>query len=226
MPGETERRLEKKEAERAEKRKLKAAEKTEKKQQKVEKPKAKKWKGKDWFTVLSPKLFGETYLADTPAMDPKSIIGRSIEVSVPEITGNESNYYMKLRFKINNVSDRKAFTRFDGLYSSRDFISRMVRKRSSKIRIISNIETKDNWSLRMSMVEVLLKNTDATTQKKIRENIAQFLDSNAKKSTIDDLVKAAVNSFTQKNLKKSSSKIYPVRFMEIEKIEVLKAPAG
>jgi len=225
MPAETERRLEKKEAERAEKRKLKSAEKTEKKQQKAEKPKAKKWKGKDWFAVLSPKFFGETYLADTPAMDPKSVVGRSIEVSVPEVTGNESKYYMKLRFKIDNVSDKKAFTRFDGLFSTRDFISRMVRKRSSKIRIINNIETKDNWSLRMSMVAVLLKNTDATTQKRVRENITQYLDSNAKKSTTDDLIKAAVNGFIQKNLKKSSSKIYPVRFMEIEKIEVLKAPA-
>jgi len=224
MPAETERRLEKKEAERAEKRKEKVAEKAQK--PRVEKAKTKKWKGKDWFTVLAPKLFGETHLADTPAMDSKLVLGRSIEVGVPELTGDQSKYYMKLNFKINNVSEKNAQTQFNGFYSTRDYISRMVRKRSSKVRIIKNIETKDKWNLRISMVAVLLNNADANVQKKLREKATQYLDSNAQKFTVDDLVKAAVNGFIQKNLKKNSSKIYPVRFMEIEKIEVLKVPTS
>jgi small subunit ribosomal protein S3Ae len=171
-------------------------------------------------------MFGETHIADTPAMDPKSVAGRAIEVGVPEVTGNDSKYYMKLRFKIDNVSDRNAHTSFAGLFSLRDYIARMTRKRSSKIRVISNIKTKDNWSLRMSVVAILLNKTDVNVQKKVREHIVNFLNTNSSKSDIETLIKSAVNGFIQKNIKTSSSKLYPVRFTEIEKIEVLKAPAG
>jgi len=222
--SETERRLEQKEAERAEKRKEKSAQKAEK--GRPDRAKVKKWKGKDWFAVLSPKVFGEMHLADTPAMDPKSISNRAIEVSVPEITGNESKYYMKLRFKIERIEDRKAYTRFGGLSSTRDYISRMTRKGSSKIRMIGRLNTKDGWELRASLVAILLKNTDASVQKRVRENMMNLLKTNANKSTIDFMIKSIINGFAQKAIKKSSSRIYPVRFLEIEKIEVLKAPSS
>lgn len=196
---------------------------TETKEQKEtqEKRQPKKWKGKDWFVILAPKAFGENRLAETPTTDPKTIVGRNIQIGFDELTGNPSKYYMKLQFVIERVDGTKALTRFNGYSTSREYLFRVIRKRTQKIRIINNLETKDGWKLQITTVVVLNRNADVGIQRKIRLKLDASLKETAKKQKIDELVKMITSSVLQQNLKKTGTKIYPVRFTEIEKVEVL-----
>ena len=188
--------------------------------------KVKKWKGKDWFTILTPKMFGETLLAETPATDPNSIIGRNVEVSVAEIMDNPNKYYMKLKFRLDSMDGKKIYTRFNGFSVLREYIIRSVRKGAEKVYGIGEFETKDGWKLQISTVTILNRASDLNIQKKVRKMIQEYLAEDSKKSTIDDFVKNVVEGVYQKHLRKTGNKIYPIRFMEIEKIEVMKAPAS
>ena len=81
----------------------------EKKNQTEEKAQLiKKWKGKDWYSILAPKFFGESFLAESPATDPKSLMGRVVPIIASDLTGDKTKNYMKLFFK---VSDVKQFPR-------------------------------------------------------------------------------------------------------------------
>jgi len=185
----------------------------------------KKWKGKDWFSVIAPKMFGEVRLADTPAMDPESIMGRNMEIAVSELAGQPNKYYMKIFFKVTDVDARNAYTRFNGYAVSREYLSRSIRKRAQKVESIDYFTTRDGWKIQVTSVAMLNRNTESEVQKKVRKAIVSHMEETAKRSGLDDMLKKIIEGSLQREMKKLGSRIYPVRFFEVAKIEVMKAPA-
>ena len=187
---------------------------------------SKKWKGKDWFAILAPKMFNEVRLAETPTMDSANLIGRNLEIGASELLGQPQKYYMKLFFKVTDADSRNAYTRFNGYATSREYIYRVVRKRNQKVESTDYFDTRDGWKLQITSMAILNRNTDSEIQKKVRIIMVNHIAEAAKKSGVDDLVKKVLEGSLQKEIRKLGTKIYPVRFCEIAKIEVVKAPQG
>jgi len=202
----------------------KPVEKTEKKDKKPEAAQitARKWKGKDWFTVIAPETFGSKELGDVPATDPESLINRKLETSLSDITGNPAKYYVKLNFKINSVKGDKAYTSFSGMKIIKEQLFRIVRKRTSRVEIVQDVTTKDGWVLHLNVLAILNRASQIEIQGKVRKRAITFLQDFASKSTAADFIKTACDDLVQKNIKKFGSKIYPVRFCEIVRIDVKK----
>jgi small subunit ribosomal protein S3Ae len=184
----------------------------------------KKWKGKDWFAILSPKAFGENIIAETPATDPKTLMGRTIDVNVSDVMSQKGKDYQRLIFKIIRVDGKNAHTTFSGYVCMKEFISRVIRKHLQKVEVIGNVKTKDEWELQMSSIAIMNRNVEKNIQRKIRLWVADQLTENAGKSGIDEFVKYIATGSMQYNMKKQGSKIYPIRFFEVSKIEVVKVP--
>ena len=111
--AESTRELELKEKEREEKRKNKE----EKKVHQVRKDaahSAKKWKGKDWFVIFSPKMFGERAVGETPATNPKTLAGRNIEVSMSDLTGQYGKDFYRVMLAVERIDGNTLHTRFNG----------------------------------------------------------------------------------------------------------------
>ena len=171
-------------------------------------------------------MFNEEFVTETPTTDSKSLVGRNLEVNVSELLRQPQKYYMKLLFKIDRIDDktRTAYTRFNGFSVSKEHVYRVVRKRVQKVELISEVQTKDGWKLQVSTLTILNRNTDAEIQRKVRNHVEEMLSKEAGEAGIDDFVKLVVNSVLQMKMKKSATKIYPVRFSEITKIEVVNVP--
>ncbi len=184
----------------------------------------KKWKGKDWYVIFSPKMFGEIAVSETPATDPKSLAGRTVEATLAELLGDQRRNFMKVIMKIEEIKGNNAYTRFNGLVTSRDHLNRFIRKRTQKVEIIQDFMTKDRWKIRLKSVAILNRNTEAMLKKKMRKHVVGQLMKKVKSSTIDDLVRGIISGNTQAHIRKTGNKIYPVRFFEISKLEVLSAP--
>jgi len=67
-----------------------------------------KWRRKEWYEVYLPRYFGEGKVGETPADDPSKVIGRVVETTLGQITGDYSQENIKLRFQILDVEDHKA----------------------------------------------------------------------------------------------------------------------
>jgi small subunit ribosomal protein S3Ae len=184
----------------------------------------KKWKGKDWFNILAPRELGAKLLGQSPATDPKSLMGRNMEVGVPEITGDNSKYYMKVNIKITAIEGKTCLTSFNGLECTRDHLLRMVRKRNQKVESIVDVNTTDGWTLRIKPWTILNGKPPSTVETKVRHLVANFFNDFASKSTMNEMVRKVLTTEMQMMLKKSGSKVYPVRFSEIARIKVLKSP--
>ena len=52
------------------------------------------WKEKSWYTIKTPVAFGDKEIGTTPARDPELVYGRTVEVTMRELTG-DSNYNLK-----------------------------------------------------------------------------------------------------------------------------------
>lgn len=212
-------RLEQKEKERTEKRESKTPEENKERQAKVDV--LKKWKGKDWFSILAPKAFDENFISETPATDSKYLPGRVIEVPVSIILNDKTKSHMKIIFKVTGVENKKAHTRFGGFYVIREFIARNVRSGLEKLYVVDYAETKDNWKLQITTTTILNGKCESSILTKSRKLISEFYKKQAAASTLDEFVKNVITSAYQKTIRKDCSKIYPVRFAEINKIEVI-----
>ena len=175
---------------------------------------------------MAPKLFAEAELVETPALDPNVIIGRTIETNLAELIGQPDKYYMNLKFKVSNVEGNRAYTEFHGYSCAKEHLFRIVRKRSQKVRAVNEVETKDGWKLQIVSLVILNRNTDAEIKRKVRKIMFSEIEKTAKDMTLSALIKSITSGALQKEVRKKGNRVYPIRFSEIEGIEVMKAGKG
>ncbi|MEM0043868.1 MAG: 30S ribosomal protein S3ae [Sulfolobales archaeon] len=180
-----------------------------------------KWKYKKWFTVLSPSILGEIPVATIPADDSSKILNRSIEVTLYDLTGDVSQLHMRFILKIIGVEDSTARTAFREVYLSRDYLRSLTKRKSSKISLIANLETKDGSKLRISAVAFTTYTCKTSQKKLIRRNMYNVISEISKQSTLDEIIKDVISGKIQSQLFEVAKKIYPVRKVEIAKIKIL-----
>ena len=184
-----------------------------------------KWKMKKWFTIVTPKTFGEIVLGSTPAYDVNQTIGRKIETTLYDLTGDYSMVYVHLYFKVIGLEGDKLMTRFVGHELSRDYIRSLVRRKSSKIDAITDVTTKDGYSLRVKGLALTTYKAHVSQKTEIRKIIWDILSKKASESTFDEFVQDIVFGKLSNDIFETAKKIYPLRKVELEKTKVLKVPA-
>lgn len=187
----------------------------------------KKWKGKDWYNILAPDIFKNKKIGESPASSSKSVLNRTVEISVRELMGGERKYERsvgKLIFKVNRVEDKNAYTIFHGYSVFRDFLYMVVRKRLQKVESIHTYKTKDDWEIQITMLIILNRNVCKEVQRKVRLLVQSELDKFISSVKLDDFILSVINSQIQTKLRKLVNKIYPARVCEVAKIEVLSSP--
>jgi ribosomal protein S3AE len=181
---------------------------------------AKKIKGKDWYTIIAPKFFQEKVLGETPGDDVKKVIGRTVEVPLVLLTNDMGKYYLKAKMKIIKIEGSKAFTELAGLECLRDHISRMIRHRVTRIDIVQRLETKDGKKIAVKSIVVTNRRVTRGLEKDIKKFVEEVIASSVKESSLDEFVTKILKDIIKQKVLKEGSKIYPLRFFEIRKLEV------
>lgn len=186
------------------------------------------WRLKKWYTVVAPPVFGEAPLGVTPADDPDKLVGRVIESTLFDITGDYAHVHVKLNFQIYKVEDEKAYARFKGHELLRDYIRSLTRRKSSKIAGIFDVWTKDGYGLRVTAI-VFTRFRCKTSQKRlIRKRMKEIIERRAAASTLDEFIQAMVFSDQEGSLAQeideAARKIYATRKVEISKSKLLWVP--
>ena len=185
-----------------------------------------KWMIKKWYTVYAPALFNSLEIGDVPANEPNALIGRSVEVTLFDITRDLSHLHIKLRFQIDRVEGERAYTRFKGMELTRDYIKSLIRRGSSLIQLIQDINTTDNALLRVTVLAMTPTRCKSSQKRAIRREFSKTLSEIAGKADFNGFVKAAVFGDISNQLFAVGKKIYPLRKVEIFKIKVLRYPTG
>lgn len=180
-------------------------------------------KAKKWYTIISPQMFGEKEIGETFADSPESLIGRKIHLSVLEFADNTDKYYMKLSFRINRIEGNKAFTEFYGSECMQDYVSRMVVRRVRRIDTVQDLNTKDNFRLRVKGIAIISRRAKSSIQIKISNCIKETLKKEVESTTLDNIVKKLLSDEIKARVLSEARRIYPVRNFEVRKMELLPA---
>ena len=182
---------------------------------------ASKLKGKEWYEITAPKFFNEVSVGQTMAMDPNRIVGRVIETSLMDLGGDPNKYYLKFFFKVDAVNGKKASTVYVGHDCTRDFLARIVRRRSNRIDINNVVELKD-IKLRIKSVGVTNRLVSKAIETKLRKSIGEVIADVVSKMTLDEFLTELISNKLQMKIRKTMSKIYPLKQFEFRKTELMK----
>jgi small subunit ribosomal protein S3Ae len=181
---------------------------------------ASKLKGKDWFSIVAPKFFGDFIIGETMALDPNQLIGRVIETSLTDITGDPNKYYLKFYFKIKDIENNKAVTSFFGHDCTRDYIARIVRRRTTRIDTNDIIDLKDN-KMRVKAIAISNRKVSKNVELKIRKNVRDLINEKVSQMKTEEFIREMIDGKLQQKIRKAISKVYPLRYFEFRKTEVL-----
>jgi len=183
-----------------------------------------KWRLKEWYTIIAPPVFGEATLGTTPADDPLKLIGRVIETTLYDLTGDFTLLHVRLHFQIIKVVGKKCITRFKGHELARDYVKSLIRRRSSKVQGIFNVVTKDGYELRITAMALTSYRAKTSQKRAIRKIMQDIITKRAAEMTLNELIQAMVFGKLSTEIFNEAKKIYPLRKVEIAKSKLLKIP--
>ena len=175
-----------------------------------------------WVPVYAPEAFGRKEIAHIAATDLDSIVGRTVEVTLFDITGSIEHQFIKLYFKIINVVDGRAYTQFKMHELTRDYVRSLVRRGTSRVDAITDVVTKDGWVLRVRVLAITVRRVTHSIQSAIRKVAFEVVKNRALELTLDELVREMVLGKLASDVYSKAKKVYPLRKVEIMKSKVLR----
>jgi len=179
---------------------------------------------KEWYQIVAPPIFGNKTVGETPAFDPKNIIGRTYDVSLVELTDDLSKFYLKVKLKVYKIDGTKAYTQFVGHEMMRERVYRLVQRRSERVDVIKDVKLKDGSEIRLKFLIILIRNTSNSINTAVRKKTEEFIEEYAKNSDLNGIINGILSGEISKKLKEILRKIYPVGAVELRKSEVKKQP--
>lgn len=183
-----------------------------------------KWRRKDWFEVYLPSYFGESKMGETPADDPSKVLGRVIETTLAQITGDFSQEYLKLYFQITDIEDHTARTVFKGHEYLRDYLRSLVRRRSTKVDGIFMVSTPQGYRLKIVIVALTQARIKTSQEKSIRRIMKEVVEKKAQDLTFDQIVHEIVLGKLASDIYNKAKNVTSLRHVGVRKSELLSMP--
>jgi small subunit ribosomal protein S3Ae len=181
-----------------------------------------KWRRKTWFTVISPPYLGMAEIGETVANNPSNVLGRVLETTLFDITGEPPHKYINLYFQVAKVDGTKAYTIFKGHEYIRDFLRSLIRRRSTRVDCICDVETKDGYQLRVSAIALTTHKIQSSQASAIRKLMQSIIEEKAKKAMFADFVNDVVFGKLDSEIFDKAKKIAPLRHVGVFKSKLLK----
>jgi small subunit ribosomal protein S3Ae len=183
-----------------------------------------KWRSKHWFKVRAPGLFQHVELGETVATEPEQVIGRTLETTLPELSGaaDAAKAHVKLRFRIERLGgDGVAEARFIGHDLTSDYVRRLARRKRSKIDTSFHVTTKDGVEIVLKPVAVGEQRLQTRLRAELRHQIQTILTEEAAKRSSAEFVREMLQGELSKVLAHGLKTLYPLKKIEIRRSEVL-----
>jgi small subunit ribosomal protein S3Ae len=181
-------------------------------------------RGKRWYTVLAPEQFDRTELGETMADEPEKVVGRNIETTLGDLTGDQSSNNTKLTFKITDVGSDSAYTEFVQHELTRDYLRSLVRRGASKIDVNETVLTTDDYRVQVQPVAVTTKKADRSQEQAIRRIMIDKVQAAAEDNSFEQLVDSVVEGRLSSAIYGDAKTVYPLRRVEVMKLSLEARP--
>jgi small subunit ribosomal protein S3Ae len=180
--------------------------------------------GKRWYDLIAPEQFDRTEIGSTFADEPEKVYGRTVEVTLGDITGDQGENNTKLTFKVNDVSSDAAYTEFIKHELARDYVRSLVRRGASKVDVAITVLTTDDYRVQLQPVAFTTKKADRNQEQAIRRVMIDLVEEAAAERTFDELVDSVIEGRLSSAIYGEAKTIYPLRRVEVQKLTLEARP--
>ncbi|MCW1306797.1 MAG: hypothetical protein QXX05_03055, partial [Candidatus Nanoarchaeia archaeon] len=131
-----------------------------------------------------------------------------------------SKQHVKLLFEIKGVADGVANTELKEYSLSLPFLARLGRRNVTIMDEVIDVTTKDSKKLRMKFLIITLTKAHRRQCTQIRKKLREIISQEVSKTESKDIYLAVCNHTFQDRLFQTIKKIFPLRHLEVRKIEV------
>jgi small subunit ribosomal protein S3Ae len=179
---------------------------------------SKQKRGKRWYTLIAPEEFDRAELGKTVADEPEKVLGRTIETTLGELTGDQGANNTKLTFKVRDVASDSAYTEFVEHQLTRDYLRSLVRRGASKIDADVTSLTTDDYRVQVQPVAFTTKKADRSQEKAIRRVMIDIVEEAIEERTFEELVDSVTEGRLSSAIYGEAKTIYPLRRVEVQKL--------
>ncbi len=183
-----------------------------------------KWRAKEWYSVYTPSYFGEQMVAAIPSEDPKKLIGRVVETTLYDITGDFSHQSTKLYFLTVSAASDRAETILKRHEYSTDYLRSLVRRGSTRIDGIFTANTTDKYLTRVYTVAFSHGRIQGSQEHAIRQVMGKVVAEKASKLNYSQLCHEMVLGKMGSDVYNEAKKVCPLRHVGVRKSKLLSMP--
>lgn len=177
------------------------------------------WKKKDTYTILAPESFDLQPIGTTFAQDTKSLMGRTVDLSLADLTRDRSKQHLKLVFEVFDVKEKNVHTKFKSFTIPAGYLRSKVRRGMGKIDYVSNLKISDS-RLRVSVTVLSNQKITVPQKKDMTGKIVEVLDKYSSEK-LDQFVSLVLSGKIGTEVYHKIKKIRPVTRVEVWDIRVL-----
>lgn len=185
----------------------------------VREKKVKSWKSKKIYPILAPENFEYKEMGVTVASDESRLIGRTIDVSLSNLTKDRSKQHLKIKFEIYKVTGGKANTRFKTFMIPTGYLRSKIRKGFSKVDFIGETKVLDK-TLRVKVIILVNRKVSDAQRRDMMSTIQKIIDSH-ESTTVDQFVQLALFGKLGTEIYRGIKKICPVGWVEVHAIKLV-----
>lgn len=176
---------------------------------------------KNWYEIQAPDIFSRDAVAETPADSENKVIGRKTSEDLTDLMDASDKYYVDVTLRVTDVEGNKAFSEIYGMECSSEFVSRMIRKRSDRMDLVTDCSTEDDREVRIKLVGVTVGSTSSRTLTAVRNELEEFLREKASSTEYNDIMESIFKDELQDELRDIANGITPFRELEVRKTELI-----
>jgi small subunit ribosomal protein S3Ae len=183
------------------------------------------FRAKNWYQILAPAEFNRANIGETLADEPGKMMGRIIEATLGDITGDWTKQNTKMIFRIEEIGGNNAYTSFLGHELTKDYMRSLVKRRTSKIDANLVVVTKDGYKVRVKPVVLTVKRARTSQIESIRKIMIDVVNNRGKDMGFHEFINEIVTGKVASEIYKATKNIYPLRRVEVGKSELVFKPA-
>jgi small subunit ribosomal protein S3Ae len=175
---------------------------------------------KNWYNILAPKIFNQAQVGEAAAGSNEELVGRIINTHFSELTGDITKQFIKLKLKVENVQGENALTDIIEYELSKQYLQRMIRRGTSKMEEIIDLNIKDK-PVRIKIIMITASKAQSSQKSSLRNALRTEIVKTFKSSDLNNLIITLAAGKLQREILKTIKIVFPVRFLEVRKIEIL-----
>ena len=178
------------------------------------------WKTKQWYQAVAPQLFDTKPIGEVIASESNQLVNRVIKVGLDELTGDFTQTYTSVRFRIVEVKGKNAVTKLIGFEQNPSYIKTFIKRHRTLVDDVIDVTTADGQDVRVKVIIFaagkIARDAEAAMRTQIRKDIIE----KASKLNLDDFLREILFKKFASTLGPNLKKIAPLKRIEIRKLEI------